>query len=222
MNIQVGMIIDDSFVENLVVDVQIEGYQEFGHTEFCAKHFSADGDAEGTFWEAMQYATKTHYELWERNHEYEDVLKRTEDCIRDRLEEAGFINAWKGKNSLTCEYGELFQPVRITEGNLENVRQCVSTVAFDIAWMKSESLQLYFQTLNPCCWDNKKPKERYGRDWIKDTETRLYLMVNAGKLNPEVHNRLTRPYFKSVLRNTLRDPYEVLCNRNKDINHYIY
>ena len=188
MNIQIGMIINESFSESLTVDVEIEAYQEFQHTQHCAEHFSADGDEEGTFWEALQYATKTHYEIWERDHEYKDVLKHTEKCIHDRLEEGGFINAWKHGDPLTCEYGELFEPVKITEGILEDVQQCIHDAAFDIAWMKSESLQVYFQTKNPCCWDGRSPQERYGIDWIEDTETRLICMVH--NINSDVLERV--------------------------------
>jgi len=54
--------------------------------------------------------------------------------------------------------------------------------AFSVAWLKSESLQLFFQTENPCCWDGKPPKERYGANWVEDTETRLILMIHKNKL----------------------------------------
>ena len=149
MHIATGMIINDVFIDNLIVDVEVEGYEEFQHTENDAQQFSADMDKDGTFWEALQYASKTHYELWERDHEYKDVLTHTEKCLRDRLEEEGFINAHQQAAPLTCEWGDLAKEVRITEGNKKAIRQCIYQVACDIAWMKSESLQVYFQTLNP-------------------------------------------------------------------------
>lgn len=223
MEVQVGMVINEKLIESFKQQVEIDGYQEFQHTEYSAKHFSADGDENGDFWEAMQFATRDHYHIWERDREYKDVTSKIEDCIRHRLKEGGLIDRWKQEDvdPLTCNYYELFTPAVVDMSNLSAVRRCMWDAAYDVAWMKSESLQLFFQTTNPCCWDGKPPRERYGKDWIKDTETRLYLMVHAGRLNHEVHERLTRPYFKSVLRNTLKDPYEVLCNRNKDINYYI-
>lgn len=219
MEIQVGTIINEEFIEKMCVDVEVEGYQEFQHTEHSAKHFSADGDENGTFWEAMQFATKDHYYLWKRDREYKDVTSKIGECIQHKLKEAGFMNRHENADPLVCGWGELFTPLRITEGHVKAVERCLYDAAFDVAWLQSESLQLFFQTENPCCWDGKPPKQRYGKDWIKDTETRLFLM-HTDNLDSEVYDRLTRDNYKSVLRNTSGDAYEVLWN--EEINDCIY
>ena len=222
MDIQIGQIITDEWIDKVAWEiVHVNGYQNWTGSENCINHYTCDGDEGGSFCEAMEHAHKDHFAIWERNHEDKDVESHIVEWTRGRLEDDGFIDGWKYQgNPLTCAYGELFKPVKISELNIEQVYQCITNAEADVTWSISESLQVYFQTLNPCSWDGKPPKERYGKDWVEDTETRLFLMLHKDRLNAEVYKRLTRHNYRSVLRGTDGDIYEV--KHNEEENYFIY
>ena len=190
MNIYVGQVIDDDFIEKATEYVTQDGYQEFNMR--LSSEFTCNLDHDGSFKESLEYAEKSHFQIWERDHEYEEVLSKVEGAITYYLEEHGILNSWKNKDPLSHEYYESFADPIITESNKADVQQALCDAGFEVAWMISESLQLYFQTTNPCEWDGKPPKQRYGDDWVADTQTRLILMLHKDSIPKDIYNRLTR------------------------------
>lgn len=189
MGIQIGTHITEKFIEKVAFgQVLCQGYQDWTGSEHDCKFYSADGDKDGTFYEAMQYTTKSHFYLWERDHEWEDVMKHLVSWTADRLREGGFWEVWKDADPLRCGWGELFSPVKVTETNLAGVEQCLSDAASDVTWALSESYQKFFQCKTVLCWDDKTAQERYGDDWIEDTQTRLICMVH--NVRSEVMDRI--------------------------------
>ena len=189
MELRLGMTLTEKTIDKLAHHhVLVEGYQDWGFSQWHCEYYSADGDEDDSFWEAMQYATNSHHAIWERDHEHEDIISQVTKWTTARLEDEGFWKQWKGANPLTCQYGELFSPVKVTETNFDAIQQCLRDAAHDVTWSISESKQLFFQTLNPCCWDGKPPQQRYGSDWIEDTETRLICMVRD--VNSDVLERV--------------------------------
>lgn len=189
MKLRLGMKLTEKKIDALAHHhVLVEGYQNWGFSQYHCEHFSGDSDEDGSFWEAMQYAEKVHHAIWERDHEYEDIISHVTKWTMARLAENGYWQRWKGADPLTCEYGELFTPLKVTETNYKGIARCLRDTAYDVTWALSESKQLFFQTTNPCCWDGKSPQERYGSDWIADTQTRLICMVRD--VNADVLERV--------------------------------
>ena len=143
MNIHEGVLINDTWIESLIVDIQIEANRDFQHTEFSCQQYSANGDESGEFWEALQNASTHRLAVWERDCEHRDVWSHTADDFRRALTEAGFLEQWKGGDPLTCAYSELFEPVRITSTNYDAVLQCFVDAAHTQTWRISESLQSF-------------------------------------------------------------------------------
>ena len=187
--VHVGQTIDDAFIEGITETVLIDGYDAFAFTEQCAKVYSCDGDEDGTFYEAMYYATGAHGNDWEVNHEYDDVQKHVERWITDSLQEANLIARRNyRKLGVAFNYTELVKPLKVNEHNLADVHQALSDAAHHVTWAISESYQTFFQTLNPLAWNGESPQERYGEGWIEDTETRLICMVE--NINDDVLDRV--------------------------------
>lgn len=143
MSIHEGALINDEWIESLIVDIQIEANQDFQHTEFSCKQYSANGDESGEFWEALQNASQYKFAMWEIEREHSDVWSHTEDDFRRALTEGGFLKRWEHDDPLTCAYPESFEPVLITSTNYRAVLQCFTDAAHTQTWRISESLQSY-------------------------------------------------------------------------------
>ena len=174
--IKPGTLIDEKFIENISESVLAEAYSTSIHGNFYPKHYSADMDENNSFQEAIEHATSTHFHIWERDHEYEEVTSKVKDCITHYLEEYELNGI---KHEKITKSGSIIEikPKRITIENEEKVHQAMINAAGEITWLQSESLQLFFQTTNPCCWNGETPQERYGKMWIPHTESRLICML---------------------------------------------
>ena len=176
-NIRVGSQITEKWIEKMVEPIWVKSTEESIHGDFFPKHYSCDGDRYKSFTEAIEHATEHHFDDWRSKHEFE-IYEEVEDAFIHRLEEENLINPQESISPLTCEWGDVAsKPITITEKNIETVEQCVNDAAHDITWRISESLQIYFQTLNPLEWGEDDPKIFYGKDWIEDTQTRLICMI---------------------------------------------
>ena len=175
--VDIGTPIDADFIENIAIDVEIIA-NEWGSVwqEDYAKNYSADGDEDSSFQEALNFATETHFYMWRRDI-HESIRLKIPEYIESRLNEAGLYGTPTDIDTTRCGYHIELEPKKITHQNKDTLEQCLYDAAHDINWTEAESLQLFFQTTNPCCWDDKSPKERYGKEWIENTQTRLITMI---------------------------------------------
>lgn len=174
--IKIGQVINDEFIEKIRQKVEIIGYEEHMISKHFCKNYSADGDETGDFYESLRHITDTHSHVWQRDREYKDVTRHIESAIEYRLKEENFYGIPKNVDATQCGHHLHYEPTIVSESNQEAIEQCLRDSANDITWMISESWQVFLQTVNPCCWDNKPPQERYGEDWIEDPETRVILI----------------------------------------------
>ena len=201
--IEIGQVINEKFVDNIEQEVLEHGYTDTGSwcDKYFCEHYSADGDEEESFYNSMQAITDWHSHVWKRDWEYEHVQSQVKSFIKSRLEDEGF---WKfpykfgGKiihpkldvDTTQCGFHFEIEPTIISSLNKDDVQQCLWDAAHDIGWAISESWQLFLQTTNPCCWDGKPPRERYGKGWIRDDQTRVLYMQHKDQISERMFNRL--------------------------------
>ena len=213
----IGTVINEKYIEDAVLPVEILASEDgWIHSPHYPNHFTADGDNEDSFKDAIAHATDPHFHIFERDirHHIDD---KTEHLIRYRLTEEELYGV-PDIDTTQCGHHIAFEPVIINNENKEIVEQCLRDAANDINWLVSESLQIFLQTTNPCCWDNQPPRKRYGKEWISDTESRLICMVRD--IPDDIYMRCT---LTGVTQSTITEcgGYLLETNQNKETYHQL-
>ena len=230
--IQINDILNEKKIADLVEPVQIMGYEESGSWRdkyFCQWH-SCNLDKNEDFYTAMQNTTQWHSYEWEAKWEHEHVYENIEPCIKSRLHEEGFYQGYckfnrkdgtKRKEYLKAEVDTTqcghhieLEPTIISALNIDQIKRCLHDAAHDITWMIAESWQLMLQCTNPCEWDGKPPRTRYGNGWLADPKTRVIYM--------EHENRIDETMFKRLLyrRHTLDVSHGYLTEYDRNGDEY--
>lgn len=176
--IHVGQIINDELIEKLAWGkVLEEGWDDWNpHHQNTVRHYTADGDPNNDFYESLKYCDNWHFHHWEARYEDKDVTGNIERWIKFRLNDDGFYGPPADLDTTFCHAFTAFEPTVASELNIKDIKQCLRDAASDITWAISESFQIFLQTTNPCCWDDKSPQDRYGKGWIDDPQTRVTII----------------------------------------------
>ena len=229
--IQINDILNKEKIENLVEPVQIIGYEEgpWDSKHFC-KWYSCDGDENEDFYTAIENSTKWHSYKWESEWEFEHIYQNIEGWIINRLGDEGFYRGtyemyqldgtkrieFVGSEVDTTQCGHHIElePTIVSALNIDLIKKCLHDAAHDVTWQISETWQLMLQCTNPCAWDGKHPRTRYGNGWLADPKTRVIYM--------EHENRIDETMFKRLLyrRHTLDYSHGYLTEYDRNGDEY--